>query len=95
VFLNIVDGSYEYAVQMLRSRAGVVFVDWLEGRPDVIAMFEAPDRQTLAEAIVPVVGCIDGITADLRLLVSRDNEISADLHTPSNSSPGKRKIRRG
>jgi len=92
-FFDIVDGSYEYAVQMLRTRAGVVFVDWLEGRPDIIAMVEAPDRQRLAEAIVPVVGCIDGITEDLRLLVSRDNEMSADLPTLGNSSTGTRKVR--
>jgi hypothetical protein len=94
MLLDIVDGSCEYAVQMLRSKAGVVLVDWLEGRPDIIAMVEAPDRQRLAEAIMPVVGCIDGITEDLHLLVTRDREIPSDLPTPGNSRPGKRKMRK-
>jgi len=71
VLLDIVDGHCEYAVELLRSKAGVIFVDGLEGRPDVIAMVEAPDRAGLAEAIMPVIGCIDGITEDLHLLVTR------------------------
>ena len=74
VLLDIVDGSYDYAFQMLRSRAEVVHADQLEGRPDIIAMVEAPNRQRLAEAIMPVIGCIDSITEDLHLLVTRDNE---------------------
>ena len=92
VLLDIVDGKSEYAVQMLRSRAGVVLADWLEGSPDVIAMVEAPDRQGLAEAIMPVIGCIDGITEDLHLLVTRDNE-PPDLFTQKNSRPAEEGIK--
>ena len=73
VLVDTTDGSCDYAVQMLRSRAGVVFVDSLEGHPAIIFMVEAPDRQRLAKMIMPVIGCIDGITEDLRLLVTRDN----------------------
>ncbi len=90
VLFEIVDGNCEYAVQMLRSKIGVVFVDWLEGRPDIIAMVEAPNRQRLAEAMMPVIGCVDGITEDLHLLVTRDNGISADLAVSSYSGPGGR-----
>ena len=90
VLLDIVDGSYEYALQMLRNKAGVVLADWLEGRPDIIAMIEAPNRQRLAEAIMPVLRCIDGITEYLHLLVTRDNRISPDLSTSGNSKPRKR-----
>jgi len=86
VLLDIVDGSTQYAVQMLRSRAEVVLVDWLEGSPDVIAMVEAPERQRLTEAIMPVIRCVDGITEDLHLLVTRDNE-PPDLSTHRNSRP--------
>lgn len=81
VLLDIVDGSSQHAVQRLRSRAGVVLADQLEGRPDIIAMVEAPNRQSLAEAIMPVIGCIDDITEDLRLLVTQDNEIQPDFAT--------------
>ncbi len=72
VLLDIVEGSSEYAVQMLQSRPGVVLIDCLEGRPDIIVVVEAPDRQSLAEAIMPVISCVDGITEDLQLLVTRD-----------------------
>jgi hypothetical protein len=91
VLFEIADGNCEYAVQILRSKTGVVFVDWLEGRPDIIAMVEAPNRQRLAEAMMPVIGCIDGITEDLHMLVTRDNETPADL-AASYSGPGGRKV---
>lgn len=90
VLLDIVDGSCEYAVQTLQSKMGVVLVDCLEGRPDIIAVIEAPTRQMLAEVVIPVIGSIDGITEDLHLLVTRDDENAADL-AASDSGPGKRK----
>jgi hypothetical protein len=76
---------------MLRSRAEVMVADRLEGYPNIIAVVEAEDRQSLAEAIMPVLGCIDGITEYLRLLVTRDNRISPGLSTSSNLKPRKRK----
>jgi len=94
MLLDIVDRNCEYAVQMLRSRAEVILADRLEGYPNIIAIVEAADRQSLAEAIMPVLGCIDGITEDLRLLVTQDNEISLDLLTLSNSKPRKRKVKK-
>jgi len=94
MLLDIVDRSCEYAVQMLRSRAEVILADRLEGYPNVIAMVEAADKQSLAEAIMPVLGCIDGITEDLHLLVAQDDEISLDLLTSSNSTPRKRKVKK-
>lgn len=72
VLLDIVGGNSEYAVKMLRSLAGVVFADQLEGHPDVIAMVQAPTRERLAVAIMPVIGCIDAVTQDFRLLVTED-----------------------
>jgi hypothetical protein len=91
VLLEIVDGNCEYAVRMLQSKIGVVLVDWLEGRPDIIAMIEAPTRQMLAETMMPVIGCVDGITEDLHLLVSRDDEISTELATSCSSESAKRR----
>jgi hypothetical protein len=60
----------------------------------VIALAEAPDRQRLAEAITPVIGCIDGITQDLYLLVTLGKEIPPDLPTSNNSRPCKRTVRK-
>jgi len=94
MLLDIVDRSCEYAVQMLRSRAEVILDDQLEGYPNIIAIVEAPDRRSLAEAIMPVLGCIDGITEYLRLLVTQDDEISPHLLTLSNSTPRRRKVRK-
>jgi hypothetical protein len=94
MLLDIVDRSCEYAVQMLRSRAEVILADRLEGYPNIIAIVEAADRQSLAAAIMPVLGCIDGITEYLHLLVTQNNEISPDLLTSSNSTPRKRKVRK-
>jgi hypothetical protein len=94
MLLDIIDRSCEYAVQMLRSRAEVILADRLEGYPNIIAIVEAADRQSLAEAIMPVLGCINGITENLRLLVTQDNEISPDLLTSSNSTPHKRKVQK-
>jgi uncharacterized protein YegP (UPF0339 family) len=85
MLLDIVDGSSEYAVQILRGKAGVVLANRLESRNNIIAMFEAPDRQRLAEVLIPVIECIDGITEDLHLLVIRDNELPPDHSAPRNS----------
>jgi len=94
MLLDIVDRSCEYAVQVLRSRAEVIIADRLEGYPNIIAVVEAADRRGLAEAIMPVLGCIDGITEYLRLLVTHDNEISPELLTSSNSKPRERKVKK-
>ena len=92
MLLDIVDRRCEYAVQMLRSRTEVILADRLEGYPNIIAIVEAADRRSLAEAMMPVLGCIDGITEYLRLLVTQDKEISPDFLTSNNSTPRKRKV---
>lgn len=82
ILLDIIGGKSEHAVQILRSRAGVVIADPLEGRPDVIVTVEAPDRQRLAESIMPVITCVEGITEDLQLLVTRE---ALDTHITTDS----------
>jgi hypothetical protein len=90
MLLDIVDRSCEDAVQMLQSREEVILADRLEEHPNIIAMVEAKDKESLAEAIIPVLGCIDGITEGLHLLVTRDYEISPDL-SASNSTQHRKK----
>jgi hypothetical protein len=94
MLLDIVDRSCEYAVRMLRSQAEVILADRLEGYPNIIALVEAADRQSLAAAIIPVLDCIDGITENLHLLVTQDGETSLDLLTSSDSTPYKRRVRK-
>jgi hypothetical protein len=94
MLLDIVDRSCECAVELLRSRAEVILADRLEEYPNVIAMVEAADRQSPAEAIMPVLGCIDGITEDLRLLVTQDEESLLDHLTSSDSTPRKKKVKK-
>jgi hypothetical protein len=94
MLLDIVDRSCEYAVQMLRSRAQVILADRLEGCPNVIAMVEAADRQSLAETAMPVLDCIDGITEGLRLLVTQGDEISPDPVASSDPVAHRRGVRR-
>jgi hypothetical protein len=94
MLLDIVDRSCEDAVQILRSRAEVILADGLEGYPNVIAVVEAVDRQSLAEAIMPTLESIDGVTESIQLLVTRDHEISLDLLASSNLKPSKRNIKK-
>jgi len=90
MLLDIVDRNCEYAFQILRSRAEVILADQLEGYPNIIAMVEAVDKQGLAEAVMPILESLDGITENLHFLVTRDNGISPDLLTSSNSTPYKK-----
>jgi hypothetical protein len=92
VLLDIVDGSSDYVLQVLRGKAGIVLADRLDGHPDIITIVEAPDRQRLAEVLMPIIGCIDGIAEDLHLLVTRDNELLHDHSTSRNSRYAKERI---
>lgn len=82
VLLSIVEGKVEQAVQALRDMPGVATLDCLEGNPSLLVILQAPDRLTLAELLMPVLAAVDGITEDLRLLVSQESSVYA---TTSNS----------
>jgi hypothetical protein len=93
MLLDIAERSCEYAAQVLRSRAEVVLADRLEGYPNLITVVEAANRQSLAEAIVPVLDCVDGIAEDMRLLISQDGETSLGPLASSSSTSRKRRVR--
>ncbi len=76
LLLDIVNKDTTHLLDILRESPGVVSVDRLEGNPDIIVFMEACDRKTLAEMMMPVIKSIENITEDLRLLISRDNELS-------------------
>lgn len=93
MLLDIGDKSCDCAVQMLRGREDVLLADRLEGYPNMIVMVEAADRQGLAEAIMPILECIDGITENLHLLVNRDDEISPGFLASKEYVPHKQRTR--
>ena len=77
LLLDILEGKAGYAIQTLRNAEGVIAADTLEGRPDILAIIEAPDRQKLVELMMPVLQSLDHITEDLHLLMTRqDNSVS-------------------
>jgi hypothetical protein len=94
MLLDIADKSCGYAIQELRGRAGVVLADRLEGYPNLITVVEADSRHSLAEAIIPVLDCVDGIAEDLRLLVSQeDGEVSVAPIALSSSTSHKTRVK--
>jgi len=94
MLLDIVDKSCEDAVQMLRTRGEVVLADRLDGYPNIIAVVEAADRRTLAEAVIPVLDCLDGITENLRLLVTQDGEVPLQIFGSSGPTRQRRAVGR-
>jgi hypothetical protein len=72
ILLDIAEGRVKHAVRMLRRTSGAAIVDLLEGHPDVMVMVEAPDRQRLAESVMPVITSVEGITEDMHMLVTRN-----------------------
>jgi len=71
MLLDILEDKYTYALQILKSITGVVIADALEGHPNTLVILEAPDRQRLVELMMPVLGSVDSVTEDVRLLISQ------------------------
>ena len=82
VLLSIMEGKTGQAARALRNMPGVAIVDCLEGNPGLLVILQAPDRLTLAKLLMPVLDRVDGITEDLRLLVSRDKSVHIATSTP-------------
>ena len=73
ILLDISRGHAGEAALALQGRPGVISCDSLDGSPDIMLVVEGADRQKLAELIMPMLASIDGMTEDLRLLVTRDD----------------------
>ncbi len=71
--LETVNGHSEEVAQVIRRNPGVVTVDVVEGKPDVIAVMEAGDRQELAQLLMQVISCVENTTEDARILPTRDD----------------------
>ena len=70
VLLSISDGKTVQAAQAVRDMPGVMFADLLDGDPNLLLMIEAPDRLGLAELLMPALSVLDGVTEDMRLLLT-------------------------
>jgi hypothetical protein len=83
ILLDVVQGKTAHVAGKLRRLAGIRIVDVLEGKPDVIAVVEAPERQRLAEIIMRVFPSVENMIEDLQLLPARDGPGShISLETP-------------
>ncbi|MBN1376010.1 MAG: hypothetical protein JXA01_07640 [Dehalococcoidia bacterium] len=81
LLLDIVNGNQACAAELLKSKPGVKLVDSLENSPDLIVVIEAPCKERLGEALMPVIDCIDGITHNLKVLIGEGNTRAPDFDT--------------
>jgi hypothetical protein len=86
MLLDILNEKYECALQILQNIDGVILTDTLEGHPNTLVIIEAPDRERLVELMMPVLGSVDRVTEDLRLLVSQGDRRVARLFNPAETT---------
>jgi hypothetical protein len=72
IVLDILEVNLERVLKELQNLKGIV-VDKLEGHPNTMVIIEAPDRQKLAERLMPVLNFTDDITRNIHLVMSREN----------------------
>ncbi len=72
LLLETVSGHSGEVARLIRLNPGVVSVDLVEGKPDVIAVMEAEDRQELAHQLMRVISCVENTIEDARILPTRD-----------------------
>ena len=82
MLLDILEEKYEQALKILHNIGGVIMTDTLEGHPNTLVIVEAPDREKLVELMMPVLGSVDRVTEDLRLLVSQGDRRSVRYSKP-------------
>jgi hypothetical protein len=87
MLLDILEDKYASALQILKTIAGVVIADTLEGHPNTLVMLEAADRQRLVELMMPVLGSVDHVTEDVHLLVSQADRPTVRFVDPVGAKP--------
>ncbi len=73
LLLKTVNGHSEEVAQVIRLSPGVITVDLVEGKPDVIAVMEAGDRQELAHQLIQVISCVENAIENARILPTRSD----------------------
>lgn len=68
LLLEVKDGRGGRAVEVLRRQRGVMVADLLDGPPDIIAVVQAVNRQSLARLTVQALASVEEVTEELHLL---------------------------
>lgn len=88
VIINVQQDMTEHVALTLSSRDGVIMVDILEDKPDIIMVVQAKNRQKLAELTVKAVTSVESFTEGLQLMPARSNlnhEAAAMILTSKNN----------
>jgi hypothetical protein len=88
VIVNVQQGTTEQVAITLSNRDGVIMVDILEDKPDIIMVVQAKNRQKLAELTIQAVTSVERFTEGLQLMPARSNinhEAAAMILTSKNN----------
>ncbi len=88
VIINVQQDMTEQVALTLSNRDGVILVDILEDKPDVIMVVQAKSRQKLAELTIRAVTSVESFTKGLQLMPTRSNinhEAAAMILTSKNN----------
>jgi hypothetical protein len=82
VLLDVKEDKFDQALLILRGKTGVRMLDVLEGRPNVIMMIQAHDRQLLAKLAIEALTSVESMTEDHQLLPVQDGCNTSVLTKP-------------
>jgi hypothetical protein len=68
LLLELVNGKRTAVATKLEGMPGVCAIDILEGKPDLMTVIEAPERQKAAEYLMEVLSIVDGAIEDIRVM---------------------------
>ena len=71
VLLNVEESKGNQVARVLRKMPGVIMVDTVENRADVVMVVEAPKRRRLAELTVRALTSVETSTEQVQLLPAR------------------------
>ena len=67
LLLEAVKGKRDNLAATIKGMAGVSAIDILDGRPDLLAVIEAPERQEVAKHLMRLLDVMDGEVEDIRV----------------------------
>jgi len=73
VIIDVQKDMTERVALTLSSRDGVILVDIIEDKPDIIMVVQAKNRQQLAELTIKAVTSVESFTEGLQLMPARSN----------------------
>ena len=61
ILINVMPGQTDNVLQRLSTLSEIVILDACWGKPDVIALMEVPDQDTLTELVLTKIHSIEGV----------------------------------